>query len=211
MSDIEIDETWNRDRGQAPKGGGGDESRRGRGRGFPFFFRPLPNWESMFRAWKPGFLGLKGSRDSHVSIRWGKALFSKWWILMGRRNENSRFSRVFSRLELLICLSRYEYVNRIVAKRRNEGDFEVRSWKLYCDGIRVFLMRYLSFRADIEWIEFEREWKFNFGWKLWRKFSTFLVRSRSFRWNCYCCRWWFLRFPAENRQLRIEYRYLNYC
>lgn len=51
----------------------------------------------------------------------------EWWILMGRRNENSRFSRVFSRLELLICQSRYEYVNRIVAKRRNEGDFEVRN------------------------------------------------------------------------------------
>lgn len=45
MSDVEIDETWNRDRGQAPKGGEEEEeeSRRGRGRGFPFFFRPLPN------------------------------------------------------------------------------------------------------------------------------------------------------------------------
>lgn len=137
MSDVEIDETWNRDRGQAPKGGGGDESRRGKGRGFPFFFRPLPNWESMFRAWKPGLLGLKGTEIATCRSAEGRRCSQtvlgerEWWILMGRRNENSRFSRVFSRLELLICLSRYEYVNRIVAKRRNEGDFEVRSWKLY--------------------------------------------------------------------------------
>lgn len=111
----------------------------------------------MFRAWKPGLLGLKGTEIATCRSAEGRRC-SRSGGFWGRRNENvSRFSRVFSRLELLICQSRYEYVNRIVAKRRNEGDFEVRSWKLYCDGIRVFLMRYLSFRADIEWIEFERE------------------------------------------------------
>lgn len=128
---------------------------------------------------------------------------------MGRRNENSRFSRVFSRLELLICLSRYEYVNRIVAKRRNEGDFEVRSWKLYCDGIRVFLMRYLSFRVDIEWIE-SRESE-----------SLILVgncEENSLR--SWCARVHSVEivvvvdddsYDSLWGTIEIEYRYLNYC
>lgn len=81
----------------------------------------------MFRAWKPGLLGLKGTEIATCRSAEGRRC-SRSGGFWGRRNENvSRFSRVFSRLELLICLSRYEYVNRIVAKRRNEGDFEVRN------------------------------------------------------------------------------------
>lgn len=169
----------------------------------------------MFRAWKPGLLGLKGTEIATCRSAEGRRCSQtvlgerEWWILMGRRNENSRFSRVFSRLELLICQSRYEYVNRIVAKRRNEGDFEVRSWKLYCDGIRVFLMRYLSFRVDIEWIE-SRESE-----------SLILVgncEENSLR--SWCARVHSVEivvvvdddsYDSLWGTIEIEYRYLNYC
>lgn len=105
----------------------------------------------MFRAWKP-LLDLKGT-NSHVSIYKGRRCSQTVLARYGERSGGFGgvgklyFSCVRGIWFGIVDLSRYEYVNRIVAKRRNKGEFWCEVGNCIVMGYRVFLMRYLSFRV----------------------------------------------------------------